>query len=114
MQIVGQENKQQSRAEQIEQFLKQNNADGFALFCWNDSNVGNTFTGCQENLRVYAASEGIFADSLGDLALMVIQRWCRRDATIREKERGQASLDGNLADTGKVFYQGGSEMKEAA
>ena len=87
MKEVGAQDKQQTRAEQIEAFLQKNNADGFALFCWNDSNVGSTFTGCQENLRVYAASEGIFAENINDLAGMVIQRWHRRDMERKDLEK---------------------------
>ena len=74
------------RAEEIEQFLSQHNANGFALFCWN-TDEAKSFSAMQANLPVYAACEGIYADSLQDLVLMVIQRWCRRDTAIREAEK---------------------------
>lgn len=74
------------RAEEIEQFLSQHNATGFALFCWN-TDEAKSFSAMQANLPVYAACEGIYAEDTGDLARMVISRWCQRDAVIREAEK---------------------------
>lgn len=113
------------RAEEIEQFLSQHNATGFALFCWN-TDEAKSFSAMQANLPVYAACEGIYAEDTGDLARMVISRWCRRDAAIKqaEKERQRKARElaeqeqgnrcVNFADTTKEFHTGSVKMKEAA
>ena len=88
MQIVtpNQNNQPLPTEKEIKEFLDTHNATGFALFCWN-TDEAKSFSAMQANLPVYAACEGIYADSLQDLVLMVIQRWCRRDVAIREAEK---------------------------
>ncbi len=89
MQIVtpNQKNQPLPSEAQIKEFLDTHNATGFALFCWNADDVGNSFGTMAAGLKVFSACEGIFAEDNADLALQVLLRLCRRDAAIREAEK---------------------------
>ena len=89
MQIVNpnQNNQPLPTEKEIKEFLDTHNATGFALFCWNTDDVGNSFGTMANGLRVFSACEGIHAEDNADLALQVLLRLCRRDVAIREAEK---------------------------